>query len=76
MEKIKVINKSEKNITVGSQNKFKPLKNQTNELQSKYDIYKHGSPNLYEQDIDALKLHHIKNDLSTMQLPAIDYVLK
>lgn len=76
MEKTRITNKSDKNIPFPTQTKFKPLKIQSNQLQSKYDIYKNGSPNIYEQEIETLKMHHIKNDLSVLQLPAIDYILQ
>lgn len=59
-----------------SEPKFKPLKMPYNELQSKYDIFKNGSPNIYEQDLENLKVYHIKNDLNILEFPAIDYLLK
>lgn len=34
-----------------SEPKFKQLKTNYNELQSKYDIFKNGTPNNYEQDL-------------------------
>ena len=46
--------------------KFKPLKPAYNELQSKYDIFKNGSPNNYEQDLNALKVFPIKNDFNVL----------
>ena len=56
--------------------KFKPLKSPYNELQSKYDIFKNGSPNNYEQDLEALKVYPIKNDFNVLEIPAIDYLLR
>lgn len=35
----------------GKQQKFKNLNIEYNELQSKYDIYKNGTPNNYKQDV-------------------------
>lgn len=55
-----------KPYTASSQPKFRAIKIQQNELQSKYDIYKNGTPNIYEQSLDTLKIHHLKNELNIM----------
>lgn len=69
---------SSKNAANGTRSeiKFKPIKMAYNELQSKYDVYKNGSPNNYEQDLEALKIYPIKNDLNLLELPVIDYLLR
>lgn len=56
--------------------KFKeiPLDNY-NELNSKYQLYKRGSPNCYAQDINALKVRNIRNDVATTELSAVESVL-
>ena len=58
-------NKTESALTA-SEPKFKPVKMAYNELQSKYDIFKNGSPNVYEQDIENLKVYPIKNELHVL----------
>ena len=56
--------------------KFKPVKFDYNELQSKYDVYSKITPNTYEQNVDNLKAYHIKNNIKALQLPAVDYILR
>lgn len=46
--------------------KFKPVKFDHNQLQFKYDVYKNGSPNVYEQNLQNLKAYPIKNNIKTL----------
>ena len=47
-----------------------------NELQSKYEIYKKGSPNIYPQDLGSLKGSNIKNSMHVLDMPVIDHMLQ
>lgn len=57
--------------------KFKelPLNTSFNELNSKYELYRQGSPNIYGEDLSSLKVKNIKQDVSMVSLPAVDYVI-
>ena len=46
-----------------------------NELNSKYELYKNGTPNVYSSDLDLLKIKNLKNEISSIDLPAIDYIV-
>lgn len=46
-----------------------------NELNSKYELYKRGTPNTYSEDLISLKAKNIKNDVTMMELPAIDSII-
>ena len=41
--------------------KFTPLKDNQDELNWKYETYQKGSPNIYEKNIDKLKLTTLSN---------------
>ena len=57
--------------------KFKEINpNSFNELNSKYELYKQGTPNTYEHDLMTLKANNIKNSVATLELPAVDYVIQ
>jgi hypothetical protein len=51
--------------------KFKELPRQFNELNSKYELYKCGTPNNYSEDMEALKAKTISNDVSILELVGI-----
>ena len=46
-----------------------------NELNSKYELYKRATPNTYSEDLISLKAKNIKNDVTMMELPAIDSII-
>lgn len=46
-----------------------------NELNSKYELYKRGTPNNYAEDIAALRARNIRNDVSTTELNGVEAVL-
>ena len=56
-------------------NKFIPLKENNDELNWKYETYQKGSPNIYEKNIEKLKLTTLSNELKVLELPAVDYLL-
>jgi hypothetical protein len=59
-----------------TRHKFKEIsRNGFNELNSKYELYKQGSPNTYSEDLGTLKANSIKGDIAMMELPAIDYII-
>jgi hypothetical protein len=49
-----------------SRPKFRRIKFEVNELQSKYEIYKNGTPNIYEKNMEILKEHQIKNGIKAL----------
>jgi hypothetical protein len=56
--------------------KFKELPlEEYNELNSKYELYKRGTPNNYAEDLNALRVRNIRNDVGTMNLPAVDSII-
>jgi hypothetical protein len=46
-----------------------------NELNSKYELYKRGTPNSYAEDLNALRARNIRNDVATTELPAVESIL-
>ncbi len=44
-------------------------------MNSKYELYKRGTPNTYSEDLVSLKAKNIKNDVAMMELPAIDSII-
>lgn len=46
-----------------------------NELNSKYELYKRGTPNSYAEDLNALRARNIRNDVATMELPAVESII-
>ncbi len=46
-----------------------------NELNSKYELYKRGTPNQYSSDLQVLRAKNIKNEVAMMDLPAIESII-
>lgn len=46
-----------------------------NELNSKYELYKRGTPNSYAEDLSALRARIIRNEVTTTDLPGVDAIL-
>jgi len=57
--------------------KFKEIANyrENNELNNKYEVYRNGTPNRYNDDLFILKANNIKNDVSCMQIPSVDHIV-
>jgi hypothetical protein len=55
--------------------KFKEVLPEFNELNSKYELYRCGTPNTYSQDIEKLKASSIRNDVHILSLPGIEYII-
>ncbi len=43
-----------------------------NELYKKFDTYKKGVGNVFENDITKIMINNVKNDINVMDVPAID----
>lgn len=46
-----------------------------NELNSKYELYKRGTPNVFTEDLTALRAKNIKGNVAMIELPAIDTIV-
>ena len=55
--------------------KFVPVKENFDELNWKYEAYKKGSPNIYEDNLEKLKITAQSNDLKVLELPSVEYLI-